>query len=165
MVRRALPSPADVQKVIGCVHEELKAAGSSAAVAAAVAGGVGRALLLLADKGEAMAAPSAETKAIGPVAVPAQVMIEIIETECEMQCQQSLCNAQQSSFQMRDGTGLALGAGGLLCNFTCLPCMVLLHADSIKRHRKHQVLFVRLSRLQLRNIALCSQLRCWYVIV
>ncbi|KAF8065824.1 COG5 [Scenedesmus sp. PABB004] len=65
---RGLPTPADVQKTIGALHEELKAAGGSAHLAGRVGGTVGKALRLLGDKAEYMAAAGPELRqvALGP---------------------------------------------------------------------------------------------------
>ncbi|WIA37300.1 hypothetical protein OEZ86_014238 [Tetradesmus obliquus] len=65
---RVLPSPADVQKCIGLLHEELKAAGSSAHLAGLVGSAVGKALRLVAEKAEYMAAAGPELRqvSLGP---------------------------------------------------------------------------------------------------
>ncbi|WIA17060.1 hypothetical protein OEZ85_013963 [Tetradesmus obliquus] len=61
---RVLPSPADVQKCIGLLHEELKAAGSSAHLAGLVGSAVGKALRLVAEKAEYMAAAGPELRQV-----------------------------------------------------------------------------------------------------
>lgn len=61
---RTLPSPADCQKCIAVMADELRAAGSSAALAGQVAGVVGKALQLLAQRAEYMAAAGPELKAL-----------------------------------------------------------------------------------------------------
>jgi hypothetical protein len=61
---RALPSPADVQKCIAAMHEELRAAGASAALAGQVAGAVGAAIGLLVQRAEYMAAAGPELRAV-----------------------------------------------------------------------------------------------------
>jgi hypothetical protein len=74
---RALPSPADVQKCIAAMHEELRAAGGSTQLAGQVAGVVGAALGLLVQRAEYMAAAGPELRVIvlapgGGGATPAQ---------------------------------------------------------------------------------------------
>mmetsp|Transcript_14383 Transcript_14383/g.31097 ORF Transcript_14383/g.31097 Transcript_14383/m.31097 type:complete len:825 (+) Transcript_14383:68-2542(+) len=72
---RSLPSPADVQKCIGIMHEELKVAGSSKQLATMIAATVGKAMLLLAEKAEYMAATGPDVRAVaaGTPANPAQL--------------------------------------------------------------------------------------------
>lgn len=74
---RALPSPADVQKCIAAMHEELRAAGASGTLAGQVAAVVGKALAMLAQRAEYMAAAGPELRALalspgGGGATPAQ---------------------------------------------------------------------------------------------
>jgi len=73
---RSLPSPADVQKLIGVLHEELKAGGICPQLAAMVAATAGKALALLAEKAEYMAATGPEVRVVpgpGSPATPPQV--------------------------------------------------------------------------------------------
>ncbi|MEW5299136.1 MAG: hypothetical protein WDW36_002180 [Sanguina aurantia] len=69
---RSLPSPADVQKCIAVMHEELKVAGSHPQLAAMIASTTGKALKVLADKAEFMAATGSELRAIGSTVNAAQ---------------------------------------------------------------------------------------------
>lgn len=61
---RALPSPADVQKCIAAMHGELRAAGGSGQLAGQVAGVVGKALQLLSQRAEYMAAAGPELRGV-----------------------------------------------------------------------------------------------------
>ncbi|KAF5842008.1 hypothetical protein DUNSADRAFT_9888 [Dunaliella salina] len=61
---RSLPSPADVQKCIGVIHDELKVGGISPQLAALVATTSGTALALLSEKAEYMAATGPEVRAV-----------------------------------------------------------------------------------------------------
>jgi hypothetical protein len=66
---RPLPSPADVQKCIAAMHEELRAAGGSEVMSSQVAAVVGSALQLLSQRAEYMAAAGPEMRElqIGPL--------------------------------------------------------------------------------------------------
>eukprot|EP00798_Chlamydomonas_sp_ICE-L_P027164 gene27164-2403_t len=70
---RSLPSPADVQKCIGVMHEELKVAGSSPQLASNVATTVGVSLRMLAEKAEYMAT------AVDAIAPIFKAMMESLE--------------------------------------------------------------------------------------
>ncbi|GAX78041.1 hypothetical protein CEUSTIGMA_g5483.t1 [Chlamydomonas eustigma] len=75
---RSLPSPADVQKCIGVMHEELRVVGSSPHLAGLVATEMSAALQLLARKAEYMAATGPDLRAIadsraGHMANPSQL--------------------------------------------------------------------------------------------
>eukprot|EP00775_Hariotina_reticulata_P013433 gene13433-13561_t len=59
---RAVLSPADVQKCIGVLHEELKSCGSSSQLAGLVGATAGKALRLMADKAEYMSAAGPELR-------------------------------------------------------------------------------------------------------
>jgi hypothetical protein len=61
---RALPSPAEVQKLIGGFHEALKAGGSSGQLAGQVAGVVGKAVRMVAEKAEYLAAAGPELRQV-----------------------------------------------------------------------------------------------------
>ncbi|KAJ9521259.1 hypothetical protein QJQ45_022970, partial [Haematococcus lacustris] len=61
---RSLSSLTDVQKCIGVLHEELKAGSSCSMLAALVAGTAGKALALLAEKAEYMAASGPDVRAL-----------------------------------------------------------------------------------------------------
>ena len=61
---RMLPSPADVQKCIAVMHEELRAASASAQLATQVAAVVSKGLQLMAQRAELMAATGPELKAL-----------------------------------------------------------------------------------------------------
>lgn len=61
---RALPTAADLQRAIARMHEELKAASASLALAPRVAGCVGEALLLAAQRAEHMAASGPDLRAV-----------------------------------------------------------------------------------------------------
>jgi conserved oligomeric Golgi complex subunit 5 len=61
---RALPTAADLQRAIARMHEELKAASSSSALAPRVAACVGEALLLAAERAEHMAASGPDLRAV-----------------------------------------------------------------------------------------------------
>jgi hypothetical protein len=61
---RGLPSPADVQKCIAAMHEELRAAAGSPVLAGQVAGVVGTALKLIAQRAEYAAATGPELRAV-----------------------------------------------------------------------------------------------------
>ncbi|KAL6753805.1 component of oligomeric golgi complex 5 [Haematococcus lacustris] len=71
---RSLSSLTDVQKCIGVLHEELKAGSSCSMLAALVAGTAGKALALLAERAEFMAASGPDVRALslGQPANPAQ---------------------------------------------------------------------------------------------
>lgn len=70
---RSLPGPADVQKCIALMHEELKVAGSSRQLAAMIASTVAKALALLAEKAEYMAATGPDVRQLGGAASQAQL--------------------------------------------------------------------------------------------
>ncbi|KAL6762845.1 component of oligomeric golgi complex 5 [Haematococcus lacustris] len=61
---RSLSSLTDVQKCIGVLHEELKAGSSCSMLAALVAGTAGKALALLAERAEYMAASGPDVRAL-----------------------------------------------------------------------------------------------------
>ncbi|GBF91082.1 hypothetical protein Rsub_03938 [Raphidocelis subcapitata] len=61
---RGLPSPADVQKCIAAMHDELRAVGGSPMLAGQVAGVVGTALKLIAQRAEYAAATGPELRAV-----------------------------------------------------------------------------------------------------
>ena len=61
---RTLPSPAEVQKLIGAFHEALKAGGSSGQLAGQVAGVVGKAVRMVAEKAEYLAAAGPELRQV-----------------------------------------------------------------------------------------------------
>lgn len=69
---RTLPSPADVQKCIARMHEELKAAESSLHAAALVASTVGKAVILLAERVGLMASAGSEVATMGGSCTSAQ---------------------------------------------------------------------------------------------
>ncbi|KAL4435870.1 hypothetical protein ABPG77_000632 [Micractinium sp. CCAP 211/92] len=63
---RALPTAADLQRTIARVHEELKAASGSPRLALLVAATVGKALGMMAQKAEYMAASGPDLRAVSP---------------------------------------------------------------------------------------------------
>ncbi|EIE21637.1 hypothetical protein COCSUDRAFT_30131 [Coccomyxa subellipsoidea C-169] len=70
---RSLPTSAELQKFIGRMHEELKGVGSSMRLAAQVAACVGKALRLLAEKAEYMAATGPDVRQMGGACTSAQL--------------------------------------------------------------------------------------------
>lgn len=62
---RALPTAADLQKSVGRVHEELKAASASPRLAPLVAATVGQALGVMSQRAEAMSASGPELRSVG----------------------------------------------------------------------------------------------------
>ncbi|CAK0784167.1 hypothetical protein CVIRNUC_007370 [Coccomyxa viridis] len=70
---RALPTSAELQKFIGRMHEELKSAGGSARLASQVASCISKALQLLAEKAEYMAATGPDVRQMGGACTSAQL--------------------------------------------------------------------------------------------
>jgi hypothetical protein len=62
---RAIPSAADVQKLVGRLHDELKSAGSSETLSVHMSHKVGEALVLLAERASYMAAAGSELRQLG----------------------------------------------------------------------------------------------------
>ncbi len=69
---RPAPSPADVQRCVARMHEEIKAAAGSARLATLNAAMVGKALLVLAERAEHMSASGPDLRAMGGAANPSQ---------------------------------------------------------------------------------------------
>eukprot|EP00884_Botryococcus_braunii_P012366 jgi/Botrbrau1/2112/Bobra.0093s0019.1 len=61
---RALPSTSDLQRCIGRMHEELKSVGDNSRLAGLIASCVGKAMHMLAEKAELMAAAGPETRTV-----------------------------------------------------------------------------------------------------
>ncbi|CAL8469379.1 g8920 [Coccomyxa elongata] len=70
---RSLPTSAELQKFIGRMHEELKGVGASTRLAAQVAACVGKALRVLAEKAEYMAATGPDVRQVGGACTSAQL--------------------------------------------------------------------------------------------